>query len=90
MLLAAELTLLGHRTDPRGYVAGHIFGRLVHPGGMFAQIVTGVFDVITGIFQVTFKLLTGFFPGLRSINKSRSRAGGHPESRKLPSNELRS
>jgi hypothetical protein len=46
---------------------------------MFAEIIGGVLDVIGRILQVTLELLTGFLPGLGSINESRGCAGSHPQ-----------
>src|ERR1700688_647380 len=78
----ADIT--GDRTHPRRYVAGPVYGRLINLGGVFAEIVAGVLDVITGIFQVTFELLAGFFTGLGSINESGGRAGCYSEGENWP------
>jgi hypothetical protein len=74
----------GNRTHPRRYVAGPVYGLLIDLGGVFAEIAAGVLDVITGIFQVTSKLLAGFFTGLGSINESSGRAGCYSEGENCP------
>ena len=70
MLLATEPTLLATDRHPGSYVAGPVSGLLVDLGRVLAEIVAGVLDVITGIFQMTSELLAGFFTGLGSINES--------------------
>jgi len=79
ILLAAELTLLATVLTRDATSPAHAFARLVDPRGMFAEVVAGVFNIVTRILQVTFKLLASLFPGLRCINESCGRASGYPE-----------
>jgi hypothetical protein len=67
------------RTYSGRYIACPVFGLLVDLSGMFAEVVAGVLDVVTCIFQVTSELLTSMLPGLRSIDESGGRAGGYSE-----------
>src|ERR1700730_13011244 len=76
--------IAGDRTHPRRYVAGPVYGLLIDLGGVFAEIVAGVLDVVTCVFQVTSKLLAGFFTGLGSINESGGRAGCDSEGENCP------
>jgi hypothetical protein len=74
----------GDRANARCYIAGDVFARFVNPRGMFAEVIAGVFEIVTCILQVTFKLFASLFTGLRCINKSCGRASGYPEGENCP------
>ena len=71
--------VVGDRTYTGCYISGHVFGLLIDTRGVFAEIAGGVLYVIARILQVTLELLTGFFPGLRSVDESRGCTRRYPE-----------